>query len=234
MAFVTMNEAVAGEVAHAADYNDVVNNVLDVNTRLTTLSGVVGSGTFTEVDNISAWANSAQAAITAMQTEVFGGAGRSTKPMVKLRLNANQTFANQTNVMLNWQVEDFDSANMHTGTEQRVTIPVAGKYLNVVTVNLASNSSVTTGSLGAKLLLNSTDPDPGPAITSATATAPFNSAGEGPVVTLTAVTAFAAGDQLRVSGWHNFANGSTPLSMTIIPGLFEQVGTTWTCVYLGK
>lgn len=240
-----MAQAVAGNVAVAAEYNNVVNNVLDLNGRVTTNTAVIGNGVFTETDNISAWATSAQAAIAAMQTEVFGATGRTTKPMVKLRLNANQVFNYSTNTMMNWQVEDFDSANMHTGTEQRITIPVSGRYLNVVTINLAEDEDGTgtrkpdRGAMGVKLLLNSTDPDPGPAITSATMTAPFNQAGEGPVVSMVSINQFAANDQIRVSGWHNFSLGDNTvvgnrLNMTVIPGLFEQVGTTWTCVYLGK
>lgn len=185
------------------------------------------------------------AELNAIRAEVFGDAARTTKPMVKLRLNTNQVFNYATDTMLNWQLEDFDSASMHAGTDQHVTIPVAGRYLNVVTINLgpdedgAGTRAPDRGALGVKLLLNSTDPNPGPSITAATATAPFNSAGEGPIVTMAAVSNFAASDVLRISGWHNFSLGDNAtvgnrLNMTLVPGPFEAVGTTWSCVYLGK
>lgn len=43
MAFVEMQEAVPGEVAQAAEYNNVVNNVLDLDARVTTLVSVNNS-----------------------------------------------------------------------------------------------------------------------------------------------------------------------------------------------
>lgn len=70
MAIVDMNYAERGEPASSAEYNKVVDNIRDVDSRLNAVSGdlshlssVVGSGVFTETDTISSWATQAQAAV---------------------------------------------------------------------------------------------------------------------------------------------------------------------------
>lgn len=61
-----MAQAVAGNVAVAAEYNNVVNNVLDLNDRVTDTTAVIGTGVFTETDTVSAWATSAQSQLTTL------------------------------------------------------------------------------------------------------------------------------------------------------------------------
>jgi hypothetical protein len=239
--------------AHVAQINENTTGLANGNTRITTLEtnqGTRGSngtvyseiGTLKTNQGTRGSRGALYDEVNSIRTELFGDATRTTKPMVKLRLNANAVFNYTTNTMINWQVEDFDTANMHNASEQGVLIPVAGKYLSIITINLADNEDgagtrkPTQGSLAMKLLLNSTNPDPGGAgvITVGTTTAPFNSAGEGPIATMTSVNQLNANDVLRVSGWHNFQDGASALNMTMIPGIFGQVGTTFTCVYLGK
>lgn len=67
--------------------------------------------------------------------------------------NSNQTIANFTWTLVTWTVRTYDPLNMHTGTNNYITVPVPGLYVINFAAVFASNSA---GNRGLSLSRNST------------------------------------------------------------------------------
>lgn len=179
--------------------------------------------------------------VNLIRSEIYGGATRTGKPKCTVAVTNNgptwfQTLNYGTDTMLNWETEVVDTDAMFTPGQSGITVPVDGLYLSVVSVNLAAQTGTVTGSLAVKLFRNTTEPNPNAAgnVTNVlgTNTAPWNYAGEGPVVTMSNVVQLTAGTVLRMGAWHNFNNGAN-LNVGVKGG-FNAKGTTWSITYLGK
>lgn len=227
----------AGNTALAAEQNALIDQV----NSNTSVVATVGTGVFTSVDTVSSWSTAAQSAIDSLRSEVYGGTTRTGKPKFAAAVTTNaspyfQTLNYSTDTMLNWQTEVRDTDAMFTPGQSGVTVPVSGFYLSQVSLNLVSQTGTVTGSCALKLYQNTTNPDPNAAgnVTNVlgTNTAPWNYAGEGPVVTLNNIVQLSAGAVLRVAAWHNFNNGAN-LNVGVKGG-FNAKGTMWTVTYLGK
>lgn len=228
----TMPTFTTGHLITAAEWNAHATQVNDNTTAIGTNTTNIGTrGTkgavYSELDTI--------------RTELYGSTTRTGKPKCTVAVTTNaspwfQTLNYTTDTMLNWQAEVEDTDAMFTPGQSGITIPVAGRYLSTVYVNLAAQTGTVTGSMAVKLYQNSTEPNPnvGANVNNVlgTNTAPWNYAGEGPVVTLTNVVQLAAGTVLRVAAWHNFNNGAN-LNVGVKAG-FNAKGTLWSVTYLGK
>lgn len=175
--------------------------------------------------------------VSTIRTEIYGGASRTQKPRCAVRVTNNgyQTINNATDTMLNWETEVSDTDAMFTAGGSGITVPVSGRYLSLVTLNLATISGTVTGAIGIKLLKNTTDPNPGAngqANVLDTNTAPWNTAAEGPIVSMVSYVTLTANDVVRVSVWQNFNNG-TAQNTPVWTG-FGNKGTTWDLVYQGQ
>lgn len=176
--------------------------------------------------------------IESLRTELFGSSTRTVRPKCSVRHTADAyvTLNYSTDTMIIWETEIQDTDAMFTAGGSGITVPVAGEYLSMVSLNLTADATIDNGAMGVKLLKNTTTPGPGgtnePNVLD-TNTAPFNSAGEGPVVTMDTRVTLAAGDVLRVSAWHNFRQGTTNKNVPLRSG-FNDIGTKWRVIYLGK
>lgn len=234
--------------AHANQINANTDGLTAGATRITTLETNQGTrgtnGTlYSEVETLKTnqgtrgTKGAVYTEIDALRAEVYGAATSTVRPKCKLKITANQALTWSTDTFVNWTSELSDTHNFHAGSNNYVTVPYTGSYLVVASINLAFTSGVTGGALGLKLIRNSTDPGPGAnggVNCVATATSPFNSAGEGPVASILATLDLTSADTLRLSCWHNFSTSGGNVAPAIIPGGFNGTGTTFSITYLGK
>lgn len=74
-------------------------------------------------------------------------------PMCKVRRNATQTIANNTQRLVYWDAESFDTDGMFSASSLTITIKTAGIYLVNTTVRFPLN---TTSVRGAQIVKNAT------------------------------------------------------------------------------
>jgi len=193
MAFVPMEEAVAGNPAYAAEYNNVVRNVRDLDARLGTA--------FTDVDTVSAWATSAQTSIDDHEARLDA---IDAKPQCVLKKSANQSIPDGDSdgagsdtgvgdIEVTWQTAVVDNAAMKSG--DTIVIPSAGRYLVAAQVNIAPGGT-RAGDCVLYVTKNGTtvhDKSIG-----AFGQPSANTGGLGNGLSLSSVQTFVAGDVLRV------------------------------------
>ncbi len=114
-----------------------------------------------------------------------------TENSASLKMSANANVTNNTLNVLSWDVEEFDSQNMHAAADPtRVTISTAGRYLVIGHLSYAANSS---GNRQIRILKN------GVLWTVNNVQAP----GFAAIFDLTAVMDLAAGDYLEIGAVQN-------------------------------
>lgn len=125
MAFVPMAPAVAGQTAIAAEYNNVVNNVEDLNTRVTSQATTVSQ----------------------LQTDLANAGGElggrisvlENRPTCVLRKSTNQSIPTGADTTLTWQTAELDVGSMRSG--DTIVIPATGAYLVSAQANIQGGGS---------------------------------------------------------------------------------------------
>jgi hypothetical protein len=66
-------------------------------------------------------------------------------PMCKVRRDATQSIAGNTQRLINWDAETFDTDSMFTASDVEITVNTAGIYLITATVRFPLNTTSTRG-----------------------------------------------------------------------------------------
>lgn len=125
MAFVDMAEAEANKVAKSAEYNNVVNNVYDLNTRVVSQATTVAQ----------------------LQTDLANAGGElggritvlENRPTCVLRKTADQSIPTGADTTLTWSTAEVDVGSMRSG--DTIVIPATGTYLIAAQANIQGGGS---------------------------------------------------------------------------------------------
>ncbi len=164
------------------------------------------------VINVAAAASSiTNAAITDQRVRASVLGGEAKVPAVRVRRNAAQAIAHNTNTAVSWDTEDYDTDNMWVaGSETRLTIRTPGIYM--IQAGLVWSDGGDTSYRGMTIVKSG-----------GTVLADFNDSafnGAGKSLQTHATAAFAAGDYVETFVYHlrgsslNLAAGFTQQSMT--------------------
>lgn len=126
MAFVTMQNAVAGQVALSAEYNNVVNNVYDLNTRTTTAQ--------TTADGAASAASAAQSTANTANTTANGAVSVNTTQNGRL-----DTLELIKNTHGRW----VSTVEQTVGSNGKIEFPTARSTASGITVSGNNTFTVT-------------------------------------------------------------------------------------------
>jgi hypothetical protein len=128
-------------------------------------------------------------------------------PACRVRRTTNQSIANVTWTVINWNTEAHDTDDMFTATTNQITVQTAGLYLVTASLSFVSNS---TGFRIGAIALNPTITGSGDSASVASNFTAFASDARTPAVngaetavSLSLVASLAANDKIALIGYQN-------------------------------